>query len=305
MISFRYHLVSLVAVFLALAVGVVVGTTALSGPITKDLRNQVAAAKKQRNALTTQVADLHNQVGDAAQFASTYGAKLVAGQLSDKSVLVLDLPGVSSAMSDGVDRELTAAGAKIAGHLAVQQDYLEASQGNGINSLATGPAHPLGLTLPRTSDAGQLGGALLAYVLLGKGEQTDLTQVLGGFEQLHMIQVTGGPVTPATNVVVVTQGTRQHNDYGGTAELALADALAHGGGHVVVAGDPASARKAGLVALVRNSGAARTSVATVDNANNAFGQVSSVLALADAIKGQVGQYGTGQGADALFPQPGS
>ena len=40
-ISFRYHLVSIVAVFLALALGIVVGTTALNGPITKDLRNQV------------------------------------------------------------------------------------------------------------------------------------------------------------------------------------------------------------------------------------------------------------------------
>lgn len=305
MISFRYHLVSLVAVFLALAVGVVVGTTALSGPITKDLRNQVDAAKKQRDALAAQVDDLHHQVGNAAQFASTYGAQLVSGRLTDRSVVVIDLPGVTTAMSDGVDRELTAAGAKISGHLSVQQDYLQASQGNGINSLATGPAHPMGLKLPTTSDAGQLGGALLAYVLLGKGEQTDLTQVLGGFEQLHMLTVDGNAVTPASNVVIVTQGSRPRNDYGGTAELALANALTQGGGHVVVAGDPASATNGGLVALVRNSGAARTGVATVDNADNAFGQVSSVLALTDAIKGQVGQYGTGRGADALFPQPGS
>ena len=33
MIDFRYHIVSLVAVFLALAVGLVLGTTALNQPI--------------------------------------------------------------------------------------------------------------------------------------------------------------------------------------------------------------------------------------------------------------------------------
>ena len=44
MISFRYHLVSIVGVFLALAVGIVVGTTALNGPITKDLRHKLDAA---------------------------------------------------------------------------------------------------------------------------------------------------------------------------------------------------------------------------------------------------------------------
>ena len=31
MIDFRYHIVSIIAVFLALAVGIVVGTTALNG----------------------------------------------------------------------------------------------------------------------------------------------------------------------------------------------------------------------------------------------------------------------------------
>ena len=33
MINFRYHVVSLTAVFLALAIGLVVGTAALNGPV--------------------------------------------------------------------------------------------------------------------------------------------------------------------------------------------------------------------------------------------------------------------------------
>ncbi|MCW2530376.1 MAG: Copper transport outer membrane protein MctB, partial [Pseudonocardiales bacterium] len=37
MISFRYHLVSIIAVFLACALGVVVGTTGLNGAILSDL----------------------------------------------------------------------------------------------------------------------------------------------------------------------------------------------------------------------------------------------------------------------------
>ena len=49
MISFRYHLVSIIAVFLALALGIVVGTTALNGPITTDLRKQVNTLKSDRS----------------------------------------------------------------------------------------------------------------------------------------------------------------------------------------------------------------------------------------------------------------
>ncbi len=36
MIDFRYHLVSLIAVFLAVALGIVIGTTALNNPISAD-----------------------------------------------------------------------------------------------------------------------------------------------------------------------------------------------------------------------------------------------------------------------------
>ena len=47
MIDFRYHLVSIIAVFLALAIGIVVGATALQ-PATVKLLNAASVAEKQR-----------------------------------------------------------------------------------------------------------------------------------------------------------------------------------------------------------------------------------------------------------------
>ena len=41
MIDFRYHLVSIIGIFLALAVGIVLGTTALNGPVLDDLRGRI------------------------------------------------------------------------------------------------------------------------------------------------------------------------------------------------------------------------------------------------------------------------
>jgi len=78
-ISFRYHLVSIIAVFLALALGIVVGTTALNGPITTDLRKQVNTLKSDRTTLANQVKSLQQQVSDAGQFASSFGSQLVQG----------------------------------------------------------------------------------------------------------------------------------------------------------------------------------------------------------------------------------
>jgi hypothetical protein len=295
--------VSIVAVFLALALGIVVGTTALNGPITKDLRHQVNDAKKQRDTLAAQVKLLQGQVDDAGQFASTYGSQLLANTLSGKNVLEIVLPGATNDMQDGLASQINAAGGKISGRITITKAYLDPSGGAGIVSLATGTSHPVGWTAPETNNADQLGGSLLAYVLLGHGQPTDLTQVMGGFSALHMVTSDAQNITPATTVVVLGHGGIPSKDYAGTAELSLVSQLAHNGGHVVVAADNASATQDGIVAQVRDDKTARSSVSTVDNANTPFGQVSAVLALAGATKGLVGHYGTDQSADALYPAP--
>ncbi|MDP9117352.1 MAG: copper transporter, partial [Actinomycetota bacterium] len=179
--------------------------------------------------------------------------------------------------------------------------YTDPSRGGDIDALATGE-HPSALTLPQTSDARQLGAALLAFVLLGRGLATDVTQVIGGFSALHMVSVAGS-IQPSTTVVVIGTGALPNGDYAAQAGLALVAALVQGGGHVVVAGDAASATAAGIVAAVRGPAGEKSSVSTVDNADTAIGQISTILAVADAIKGTVGQYGTGKGAGAVFPVP--
>jgi hypothetical protein len=302
-ISFRYHIVSIVAVFLALALGIVVGTTALNGPITKDLRRQVNDAKDQRDTLAAQVKLLQGQIDDAGEFASTYGSQLVANTLAGKNVLEIVLPGATSDMQDGLSQQVSAAGGKISGRLTITKKYLDPSSGAGIVSLATGSSRPVGWTSPETSNADALGGSLLAYVLLGHGQATDLTQVLGSFAALHMVTSDGSDITPSTTVLVLAHGSLRSNDYAGTAEQSLVSWLAQSDGHVVVAGDQTSAGSGGLIARVRGSQSDRAAVSSVDNADNAFGQVSAVLALAGATKGLVGHYGTEQSADALFPAP--
>ncbi|SHG79256.1 Copper transport outer membrane protein, MctB [Jatrophihabitans endophyticus] len=303
MISFRYHIVSIVAVFLALALGIVVGATALNGPITKDLRNQVDDVKSQRDDLADQVKKLQGQVDDAGEFATTYGSQLVAKTLTGRSVLVVSLPGTTPGMQDGVTEQIGAAGGKVSGQLTVTKAYLDASRGSEINTLATGPAHPIAWTAPETDDTGKLGASLLAYVLLGKGQPTDVKQVVSAFAERHLVSVAGSDIAPSTTVVVLGRGKLKSDSYAARSQLALVDALVAGGGKVVVAGDDTSAADGGVIGTVRKQSTDRDSVSTVDDANSSLGQVSTTLALAAAVKGQAGHYGTQDGADALFPTP--
>jgi hypothetical protein len=299
-ISFRYHIVSLVAVFLALALGIVVGTTALNGPVTSDLRHQVNDLKADRSELADKAKSLQGQVDTAGQFATTFGAQLLAGTLKNTSVLVIGLPGAATGMQDGIAAQLTAAGAKITGRLELAAAYSDPAQADSIQSLATGPAHPFSVTLPATSDSRVLGAALLAFVLTGHGEPTDLKTVLSGFSGLHMITSDPQGVEPSKTVVVVGNGSLPKDNYGGQAGIDLVSRLSAAGAKVVVAGDTGSASQNGIVALVR-SGPTKSRVATIDNANSAFGQVSTALAVAEMQDSQVGQYGTAKGAQALFP----
>jgi hypothetical protein len=299
-ISFRYHLVSLVAVILALAIGIVVGTTALNGPITSDLRHQVDGLKKDRTDLADQVKTLQGQVDTAGQFATTFGNQVVGGTLTNQQVLIVALPGTASGMVDGIGNELTAAGAKITGRLELSNGFVDSGQADAVLSLATGSSHPMDATLPETSDARVLQAALLAFVLTGNGQASDLNTVLSGFSGLHMISSDPSGIAPAKTVVVLGTGAYPKNDYAGGAEVDLVSQLAARGAKVVVAGDRSSDQANGVIAGVRG-GPSRSTVSTVDNADTAFGQVSTALATAGAVNAQVGHYGTAPGSQALFP----
>jgi hypothetical protein len=83
-IDFRYHLVSLIAVFLAVALGIVIGTTQLNGPLTTNLQSQVSGLQADKRALETQTQQLQSQLDAAGGFDEAVGPTLVAGTLTGR-----------------------------------------------------------------------------------------------------------------------------------------------------------------------------------------------------------------------------
>jgi hypothetical protein len=301
-ISLRYHIVSIVAVFLALALGIVVGTTALNGPITTNLRHQVDSLTSQNKTSAQQIKDLQAQVDNSQKFATAYGSAITKTTLVGSSVLIVGMPGADTSVKDDLSKQIATAGGKVSGRVQLTSAYTDPKRAADITSFVT-QVHPVGLTLPTTDDAGTLGGALLSFVLLGKGQASDVTQVLSGLADLRMLKIEGSDeVTPSTLVLVVANGALPSGDAGGKVQLALLTELAKTGGHVVVAADTASANSNGLVSLLRNDNADASAVSSVDNADTQIGEVASVLALADAQAGHNGQFGAGDGVDALFPE---
>ncbi|MGI8666184.1 MAG: copper transporter [Jatrophihabitans sp.] len=302
MISFRYHLVSIIGVFLAIALGVVIGTSALNGAVVGDLRRQVSDLNRSGAAATDRNASLQAQAGNADLLAQTFGAKIAGSALAKTPVVILGAPGAPKSMKDAVAAAITGAGGTVAARLQLSKDFDDPKRANDIRSLATASGvHPIGLQLPSTDDPGVLAGALLGYVLFGHGQGTDLTQVLAGFNTLNMLSTEGAPATAGKALVLVAPGGLAKDDGGGALLLSFGTELGTVGGPSVIAGDSASATQAGLVALVRGSDGAKKALSTVDDATGPLGQLTVSLAVADALAGRRGNYGTATGADGLLP----
>jgi hypothetical protein len=301
-ISFRYHLVSVIAVFLGIALGVVVGTSALNGAVVGDLRRQVSDLKSSGAAGAGENRALQARAGNADLLAQTFGAKIAGGALAKVPVVLLGAPGATKSMKDAIAAQITAAGGTVASRLQLNREFLDPKRANDIRALATTPSvHPIGLQLPSTADAGMLAGALLGFVMLGHGQSTDLAQVLASFTTLNMIKAESANPATGKALVLVAPGSRPKDDAGAATLQSFATEVAIIGGPTVLAGDQQSTTAAGLIALARGNDAAKRALSTVDDATSPLGALTVALTLADAVAGRKGNYGMGPGADALLP----
>jgi hypothetical protein len=306
-ISFRYHLVSLAAVLLAVALGVLLGTTQLSGAIRDDQRDQIRTLSKDNGDLQSQLRAQTARTRSDDVVTGQLAPRLVAGALRGAKVVVVATPQATDGTTDGVTKVLQEAGAKVTGQVQLTDDYADPSRAEDAKSYVTGGSQPAGFQLPESDDAGVLSGALLSYALLGdkKSDPSAATtsEILSGFSTLKMLRVDSPAVTGGDLAVVVGDGAVSGADPAPrlAALGALVSALDNAGRGAVVVGAAAAAGPAGLIGAVRADQGLATAVSTVDDADRPVGQVAAVFALVQEAAGSSGQYGTGSGVDGPFP----
>ncbi|MEU8342483.1 Copper transport outer membrane protein, MctB [Actinomadura meyerae] len=310
MIDFRYHLVSIVAIFLALALGIVLGSTTLSDSVSDTLRQQANSAAKTAQQARLAQRELQHQVNGQEQFANVLSSQIVQNRLKDQSVVLIETPGAGN---DGIERvsELAKnAGAAVTGRVTIQKKLLDADQQTTVDELAT-QLKADDVAFPRDASAYDKAGAVLANALVTKDpaksgrEDAVGGAVLNGFKEAGYVTTSGKPGQHATLAVVVAPAAPYNYDGGDAATkglISLATALDAAGRGTVVGGPPTSAQEGGLIAALRDSDAG-DSVSTVDAVDTASGQVVTILALQKEIGGKSGQYGTGAGVSGYLPSP--
>jgi hypothetical protein len=319
-IDFRYHLVSIVAVFLALAIGIVLGSTELQGNTIDVLRTSQNSLKNQLDQSNAERGLAQQQVANNQQFLSKAEPKLLANTLPGDRIVLVTEPGASSVVISGVKQAATDAGATVTGTVAIQPKFNDLSGTNQsslsqINSdLSSTDGTPLATpsneqTLNQQQAAQLIGTAILATSTAGEtaGISTaDATTLLGAYAQAGYITITPAVTDRATLAVIVTPDTAPsdgQNDPGTQVLLAIAQELAGESAATVVVGSTAGSSPAGSpIAAVRASSVAGL-VSTVDNADSIIGQVSTIWALAQQLRGEKpNSYGI-SGASAVSPVP--
>lgn len=316
MIDFRYHLVSIIAVFLALAIGIVVGTTALNGYVVDDLRARNGKVIHDKRTLESIVKGLRTQVSRREQFAADIAPEVVAGQLAAERVLLVTTPGASEQLVRDLTDLISQAGGTPAGELALHGDLLDPAKSGVVDDVVAQVA-PAGLDLPSESTGARAALELAAAVVTRPGpagvSRDAAAKILGGFTGADLVSVrrpagtaSGTALTPATLVLLVTDAGdgRPLDDTGRQRQgvvLSLARALDTRSSGVVVAGPETAAGTGGLLEAVRADGSLSDEVSTVDSVDTSYGEVVAILSLHEQAAGRAGRYGTGPGSQAAAP----
>ena len=123
MINFRYHVVSLTAVFLALVIGVVMGSTVVSKATVDGLRHNLNTVENRIRSTEADNSALHKQLSQYgkqnAELTDQMLTPLVKGTLTDVPVLLIASQGIDSQTLGQVRTTLLDAGARFDGTLLV------------------------------------------------------------------------------------------------------------------------------------------------------------------------------------------
>jgi hypothetical protein len=301
MISLRQHVSSLVAVFLALAVGIALGGGLLAD--SDDEPGDQPSGAASAGATEPPSADAASY---ADAFAAAGAARLYANSLDGHAVAVLAMPGAEPSQVKSLTAQVIAAGGAITGTFIAGDALLEPGQKTLVDTqgsqLQTQLADPRVDTAATTYDRM---GELIAMAMAT--DQQSSARADAAAVAIRQALAESGLLTSPADVrtaplvlVVLPPGSK-----GATESLAvttilsgLTNGLAANAAGVVVTADTQSADDGQLAAL--RSSELVGAISTVDGLDTTIGQVTIVLALAAVLSGTGGSYGA-SGADGAVP----
>ena len=320
MIDFRYHLVSIVAVFLALAIGIVLGSTELQGPAFSLLDKTTSKLQSELGQVSSQRDTAQQQATEGELYAEAVEPAVLRGLLTGHRLLIITEPGAQSSVVSGISTAAVHAGASVTGEINLQPKFFDTSgtAQDSLNQTTLDVAQTAGIQLDTSATYQQQAAQVIASEILtassasagsqpGGDQGTNAATMLQAYAASQFLSTSGHPATPATLTVVVTPQNAPSD--GGADQLdqvliPLVQELAAKSAATVVVGSSTGSGAGSPISVLRSNSVA-SQVSTVDDADLAAGQTVAMQALAVALAGgKAGSYGfTANGASAIAPSP--
>jgi len=344
MINFRFHLVSLIAVFLALGLGILVGSTVIDQGIVNRLDSEINNVRNDNNARAATNRQLSKQNSQLQQFINLLSPYAGDARLDAQSVALIAERGVSGDVIKQTELVLQQAGADVPAVLWLNDSWRLDSTSrvqaleSALNVRGTMPGlrdTALSLLVRRLSKAPTARppskratrhnpSSSQPNPSTSSPPRTTTSSpaparndVLAALEHAGFISVTDGNAsafdTFPTHTVDVLEVTGDDSDFAGTdltaafARAAVNVKLPTAVAAIYDAGsDQAKApvRGAALAAILDDNVLSHA-VSTVDDLDQIQGQIAVVLTLEVIGGGNIGHYGYGNGASAPLPPHGS
>lgn len=296
MISLRHHLLTIVAVFLALATGIVLG----GGPLS-DVGTKVRASDSTSAAPQPQGQTARTTYGEA--FDTAVAPTLVGGRLAERQVAIVTVPGADEQLVSALGDQISAAGGAVSARYTLTDDMVDPAQKSLVDTLGsqlmTQQAKKEVAADATTYDRmGQLLGLAIATKDADgagvNGTARAITEAISGASLME----DPGDVGTRAPLVLLVLGTDVEDDGADAIVAGLATGLAVQGTGVVLVGTTADGG-AGQLGRFRADPAA-AGVASVDGIDTPAGRITSILALTRSLTTAGGAFGA-SGADGPLP----
>lgn len=309
MVNFRFHLVSLTAVFLALAAGIAIGAGVVDRQTVGFLERRLEDVEENRQETIADNDALRSDLGRWEEFAEQTGDQLVAGRLAGVPVVVFALQDTDPAVVEGLRNTLLASGADFRGLVTVTERWALPDTGvvDELRAITDQAAEPRADAVRRAS----------LQRLVSSWAAGNVAEVAAPLEEAGFLDFTPPPGVESRLIDVPLAGSRLILIGGPEAStdttaigVPLVEAAVDAALLVLVtqprpADPPAEGGSAevGLVTAVLAADAPRIGASTVDNIATYQGRIAAVLAVQELATGRTGNYGAGPGASRRVPEP--
>ncbi|MDH7576241.1 MAG: copper transporter [Bacillota bacterium] len=286
-IDLKYHIASLVAVFLALGIGILIGTTMIGSDVimkqqerlVANLQQEFVSLREENRRTAEALAVMQADSAYQQQFNREVLPILIQEKLKERKVALVDLNYRKE--HDGLVNVLRLAGAEVESATVVNLNMLKNPETSNRVAVFLGKERetPPERYLPEF--ARYLARALVT------GEASEFADFL---EEQGIVKISGTCGEPLQDIVLIGGSNSKEQDYAKSFDLVLVKAWQNYGLRVFGVEDSQVP-----VSYMRYYQSAR--LTTVDNIDTIYGQV----ALVRAMGGYPGHYGIKQTAEAFIP----